>query len=170
MNISELKNLLRYCPDSGELHWISPGKGRIKKAAAGTTLHSGYIGVFVNGKRYQAHRLAWAIYYGNWPVDQIDHINGVKTDNRIVNLREATNAQNGKNLPISKRNKSGVVGVSFDAVNNKWRATIKVNFKQINLGRFKKFEEAVAARQKAENKYFGEWVRKNYENSSQCDK
>jgi hypothetical protein len=159
MNIHELQQLLRYCPETGHLYWVAKGKGKIKKAPAGTLLHSGYRGVLINGRRFQAHRIAWVLHHGVWPLEQIDHINGDKTDNRIDNLREATNAQNGKNLPKSRRNKSGVVGVSFDIANRKWRASIKVNHKQINLGRFTRFEDAVVARKEAEQKYFGEWAR-----------
>jgi hypothetical protein len=165
MNTEKLKSLLRYDPDTGNLYWIAKGKGKIKKKPAGTKLHSGYIGVLIEGRRYQAHRLAWALHTGSWPTDQIDHINGVKTDNRISNLREATNAQNGKNLSLSSVNTSGVAGVCFDKETNKWRAGIKVNHKQICLGRYKTFAEAVCARKLAEIKYFGEWVRKEHEDS-----
>jgi hypothetical protein len=111
-----------------------------------------------------AHRIAWLLYYGKWPKDQIDHINGDKSDNRIVNLREATNSQNGKNLKLSINNKTGVTGVAFDRQTQKWRAYIRVNFKMINLGRYMDFEDAVIARKSAEKKYFGEWVRGGHEN------
>jgi len=159
--LSELNQLLRYDPESGEIYWIAPGKGRIKKKSAGTKEISGYKGIVINGKRIRAHIIAWALYNGKWPDDQIDHINGIKTDNRIINLREATNLQNGKNFRIKSNNKSGVTGVYWDKDNNKWAAVIKVNHKQIRLGRFVDFADAVKARQGAEIKYFGEWGRAN---------
>lgn len=94
-------------------------------------------------------------------MDQIDHINGDKTDNRIKNLREATNAQNGKNLKLSAKNTSGICGVSFDRQTGKWRATIKVDGKQRCLGRWVVFDDAVNARRVAEETCFGEWGRKS---------
>jgi len=159
MNIDYLKSLLRYDPEEGHLYWVAKGKGKVKKRPAGTKLYSGYIGVLIDGKRYQAHRLAWALYTGDWPTDQIDHINGCKTDNRVCNLREATNAQNGKNIKVSKANKTGFPGVSWSEWHKKYRACIKYDHKQIYLGAFEKLEDAVAARRMAEDKYFGEWKR-----------
>lgn len=159
MNVSELKKLLRYDPESGSLFWEAKGKGRIKKKPAGTKLSTGYIGVVVGPKRYLAHRLCWALFHGEWPSDQIDHINGDKTDNRIANLREATNSQNGKNLNLSSRNTSGVSGVHFDTWAGRWKAAIKVGGKNINLGRWRDKESAVAARKRAEEQYFGKWAR-----------
>ena len=160
MNIDALKSLLRYEPDTGLIYWIAKGKGMIKKKPAGTKLHSGYLGICIGPKRWQAHRIAWALHTGAWPKDQIDHINGIRTDNRICNLREATNSQNGKNLGLSKANTSGVKGVCFCKQTGKWRATIKLNFKQIDLGRFEKIEDAALARNLAEQHYFNEWNRK----------
>lgn len=159
MNINALKELFTYNPDTGEIHWVALGKGRIKKKAAGTKLHSGYIGICIGQKRIQAHRLAWILFYGEMPKNQIDHINGIKTDNRICNLREATNSQNGKNLSISKANKSGYKGVCFEISNNRWKAYIRFNGKMISLGRFKNIEDAIKVRKEAEIKYFGEWNR-----------
>lgn len=155
--IDRLKQMFRYEPDSGDIFWIEKGKGKIKKQAAGTTELGGYKGIMIDGKRIRSHRIAWALFYGEWPEDQIDHINRIKSDNRIENLRKATNSQNGKNLPIKSNNTSGCPGVCFDKINNKWRATIKVNYKTISLGRFVDFADAVTARKDAEIKYYGEW-------------
>lgn len=166
MNIDELKSLLSYEPDTGVIRWIAKGKGRIKKKEAGTLLHSGYAGIAIGPKRWQSHRIAWALHYGEWPKDQIDHINGIRTDNRICNLREASNAQNGKNLGLSKANTSGHKGVCFDKQTGKWRAIIKVNFKLISLGRYANLQDAINARVAAEQQYFGEWNRTRYENSN----
>lgn len=159
MNTHDLKALLKYDPDTGYIYWIAKGKGRIKKKPAGTMTSNGYIGICINGKRIFAHRIAWQLHYGSMPSDQIDHINGNTKDNRIINLREATNAQNGKNLKLFKSNTSGIKGVSLCKATKKWRATIKVGFKMICLGRYDKIENAAKARKDAEVKYFGEWNR-----------
>jgi hypothetical protein len=159
MDIQEIRNLFRYEPETGNIYWIAFGKGRIKKKAAGTVTKSGYVGILINGDRYYAHRLAWALHHGAWPEDQIDHINGIKTDNRISNLRMATNSQNGKNYGFNKSNTSGVKGVSWCKQTQKWRACIKINGKAINKGRFDNKNDAITARQNAEIEYFGEWRR-----------
>ena len=159
MNTNHLKSLLSYEPETGLIRWIAKGKGRIKKKEAGTLLYSGYMGICIGVKRWQSHRIAWALYHGEWPKDQIDHINGVKTDNRICNLREATNSQNGKNLGLSKANKSGVKGVAYEKFTNRWKATIRVNGKSISIGRFDNIEDAKIARQLAEQHHFQEWNR-----------
>jgi hypothetical protein len=161
MNIDALRLLFKYESDTGLIYWIAKGKGMIKKKAAGTKLHSGYLGICIGSKRWQAHRIAWALHYGNWPKDQIDHINGIKTDNRIINLRNASNSQNGKNLGLSKANKTGVKGVSFEKYTDRWKASIRVNGKSISIGRFDTIKDATKARRDAENKYFGEWNRNN---------
>jgi hypothetical protein len=159
MNIDALQSLMRYEPETGHIYWLALGKGRIKKKPAGTLLRSGYVGICVGVKRWQAHRLAWALHYGAWPSDQIDHINGVKTDNRICNLRQATNSQNGKNLGLSKANTSGVKGVSFEKYTARWKASIRVDGKNISLGRFDSIAAAAEARKEAEKIYFKEWNR-----------
>jgi hypothetical protein len=159
MNIDTLKSLLSYEPDTGVIRWIAKGKGKIKKKAAGTLLHSGYLGICIGPKRWQAHRIAWALHYGNWPKEQIDHINGDKTDNRACNLREATNSQNGKNLGLSKANASGCKGVSFEKYTGRWKASIRVDGKSISIGRFSDIQDAIAARKVAEQYHFNEWNR-----------
>jgi hypothetical protein len=91
-----------------------------------------------------AHRLIWAIAHGCWPAEQIDHRNGNPSDNRLDNIREATRAENGQNLPpVSTR------GTCFDGstrgLKRRWRAYIKVDKKQRWLGAFATREEAHAA-------------------------
>lgn len=124
---------------------------------AGSRNARGYILIRLDGKYYLAHRLIFFMMVGRWPEHQIDHINGDPSDNRWSNLREATPAENSRNLRTKSSNTSGVTGVGWDARRGKWRAEIKVNLKQIHLDRFVKFEDAVAARRAAEVKYFGEF-------------
>ena len=157
--VNDLISLFRYDAGTGDIFWLANGRGRIKKKAAGTVCKNGYIGICINGKRIYAHQIAWAIHHGKWSELQIDHINLNKLDNRIANLREATNSQNGKNLPIKSNNTSGFTGVCWDKLNNKWRAIIKVDHKQINLGRYVNIDDAIIARKSAEIKYFGEYAR-----------
>lgn len=90
---------------------------------------------------------------GSWPKEQIDHINHVRSDNRWINLREATNQENCKNRSISIRNKSGVVGVRWTKGKTKWAAYIHVNSKDKYLGFFFDKFEAICARKSAENKH-----------------
>lgn len=118
--------------------------------------------VSVNGKEYMisrigprailSHRLAWFLYYGSWPNGVVDHENHNGRDNRIVNLRDVTHAENLRNAKRSKANKSGVTGVYWNKVARKWHASIGggVNRKIIYLGLFSDIEVAKAARKKAE--------------------
>ena len=110
-SIEELLEIFKYDPETGDIFWIAKGKGKIKKKAAGTTEVNGYRSIMLNGKRIRSHRIAWALFHKEWPKDQIDHINGNTLDNRINNIRLATNNQNGKNLKIKSNNKSGYSGV-----------------------------------------------------------
>lgn len=158
-SVELIQFLFSYDPETGNVYWKAKGSGRIKKKPAGTLEKSGYIGILINGQRIRAHRIAWVVQHGKWPADQIDHINGNPSDNRLSNLREATNLQNGKNCKVKKSNSSGFPGICFEKFTNKWKAYIKVNYKNISLGRYLSIDDAVLARKQAEEKYFGEWNR-----------
>jgi hypothetical protein len=145
MNQERLQQLLHYCPETGVFIWRARKRGVTVGRVAGNLDRYGYWYITLGHKRYVAHRLAWLYFYGAWPSECIDHINRVRTDNRIRNLRQATHAQNRQNLTLDFRNKSGFRGVSFDAVNNKWRASISVNGKAKNLGRYTTKEAAASA-------------------------
>ena len=108
-----------------------------------------YRVIRINGRSYKAHRLAWLILTGNFPDDQIDHIDGNGLNNRSVNLRAVSRAENCKNVRKHARNTSGVTGVYWDKAGSKWYASIKINGKQKRLGYFD-FDEAVAVRKEAE--------------------
>ncbi|ABK00179.2 HNH endonuclease [Xanthomonas phage Xop411] len=130
-------------------------RGNTAKAGsvAGYPNSDGHLQVRVHGKKYLAHRLAWLLHTGSWPSKQIDHINGQKDDNRIDNLRECSNAENQQNAGKRSDNTSGVQGVGWHKQAGKWRARIKVNGKQINLGLFHTLAEAAAARAAAKQQY-----------------
>lgn len=99
MTQEELHQLLEYNPETGEFFWKSCVSKRIKvgqKAGSICKIH-GYELIGIKNKQYRAHRLAWLYVYGKWPNPEIDHINRVKTDNRIANLREADRSMNNLN-------------------------------------------------------------------------
>lgn len=133
----ELKDILHYCPETGVFTWLIAKSQRVRVGEKGGHLASnGYVVIAINNKAYKAHRLAWLYMTGSWPEEEIDHINGIKNDNRIVNLREATKSQNQHNVGVRGDNSSGYKGVSFETKNKKWRADIQFNGKRIFLGYF----------------------------------
>ena len=113
-----------------------------------------YLKVTLDGQQTGAHRVVWLLHHGDWPKNEIDHVNGDSLDNRIENLRDVTKSENMRNTKISKRNNSGVVGVRFvKPREGYWTADIGVDGRSIGLGSFKTFDEAVKARKDAERKY-----------------
>lgn len=140
----ELTSLLRYCPDTGVFRWAcNRSHNALRGDIAGYQHLKGYWAISIRGKQYLAHRLAWFYFYKRWPVKQIDHINGVKDDNRISNLRLATNAQNAQNLKKPHcDNKSGFLGVYRNGKG--WSAQLTCSGNKIHLGTFGTPEEANA--------------------------
>ena len=150
---SQLKKLLHYDPDTGVFTHKLPRHGVSVGREAGYLQPDGYRYVTLLGFRYVAHRLIWVYVHGYLPANQLDHINRNRSDNRLLNLREVTAAENKQNLGISSKNKSGFRGVSFDKDNNLWRASISVNNKPVNLGRYPTILEASKAYALAAKKY-----------------
>lgn len=130
--------------------WNGRYAGKEALAHAST---DGYLCGHLLGPMCKAHRAIWLLYYREWPSDQIDHINGDRGDNRISNLRVVTNAENGKNQRKSKKNTSGVQGVSWDKRYGKWIANITVSGRRKYLGSFSEFDAAVQKRSHAEALY-----------------
>ncbi len=147
-----LKQLLDYDPETGEFVWINPPVGWLQPGDRTGASHDrdGYLRIGIDGRRYKAHRLAWLFVHGVWPAGEIDHINRVKHDNRISNLRDATVGENRQNITARRTNTSGAKGVSWHKHSMKWRACIRSNGRQISLGYYCSFDAAVAARQRAE--------------------
>ena len=136
--IERLYELFNYNTETGVLTRLVRTSNRNRAGdIAGWLDAQGYRRVKFDGKTYQVHRLVWFYVHGTWPTDQLDHINGVKGDNRITNLREATNSQNQQNQrkPHS-RNKNGYLGVTYRKRLDKWQARIKINGTQRHLGLF----------------------------------
>jgi hypothetical protein len=158
-----LRELLDYDPIKGSFVWLKRDRTwfasdrlydswntEFAGSPALTNLtDNGYLRGTILQQTYLAHRVAYAICFG-W-CREIDHINGVRTDNRIVNLRSVTKSENARNQPLKSNNSSGVVGVSRGK--DCWRAEITVQGKVIRLGNFHFFTDAVEARRLAENKY-----------------
>jgi hypothetical protein len=143
-----VRQLLSYSPDTGHFTWLEkPCRGWQKGAdlTAGTPCTNGYVRIIIDGCGYMAHRLAWLISHGVPPTDQIDHINGIKNDNRLTNLREATGSQNQQNRGVGSNNRSGHIGVSFNRRKSMWKAQIKVRGKIYHLGWHDSIETASKA-------------------------
>jgi len=148
-----LRKRLRYEPETGKLFWRDCedmprrwiGRWALQEAFTAKD-KSGYKIGAVSYKTLKAHRVAWAIHYGEWPSDHIDHINGITDDNRIVNLRVVTNQENMRNKSMRLSNTSGFTGVYWHKPNGRWQARINVNGRGKSLGLFDTIEEAAAAR------------------------
>ena len=152
-----LRSVLHYDPVSGIFTWKISNSNRVKVGdVAGSLDGGGYLRIRVCSRLYQAHRLAWLHTCGNWPEDQIDHTNRIRTDNRIDNLREVTNKQNQQNKSKSSLNTSGYQGVHWYKQSSKWQALIMHNQKRIHLGYFSILEEAISARKAAEKLYWSD--------------
>lgn len=155
-----LRQRLRYEPDTGRLIWIYNEKmstrwnSRWSDVPAGRISMCGYSQISIYGTRYPAHRIIWAMNYGAWPTDEIDHIDGDRLNNRLENLRNVSRTENARNMALRVDSTSGATGVCWDKNRTKWTAQIRINGIRINLGRFALFEDALAARKSAE-KAFG---------------
>lgn len=141
------RELVSYNPETGVFVWRVQRNGTFRnKDSIGWVDSHGYRLLGMDGRKYKAHRVAWLLVYGEWPKSQLDHINRDRADNRIANLREVTNAENGQNAKPRTDGKSGVVGVHFLKNCNRWWAYINTNRERVTVGYFESFEEAVAAR------------------------
>jgi len=154
-----LKERIHYDNDTGVFTWldVKVNAQRARGKIAGGVTAAGYIkiGFSTGGKFYafQAHRLAWLYEYGEFPKDGLDHINHDRADNRITNLRIATQRENIINMSMSSKNTTGYTGVSFSKARNKYEAYVKVNYKQIHLGTFEDIEDAAKAAKEGREHY-----------------
>lgn len=167
-----LRRLLDYNPETGELRWkerpvwmfakgprgrsaiaATWNKARSGKPALASIDMRGYMAGAVLLRYCSAHRVAWAMFYGEWPAQNIDHVNGVRNDNRIENLRSVDHVTNCHNREMNSNNTSGCTGVGWSKRHQKWQAKITVKRKRMFLGRFERFEDAVAARKAAEARF-----------------
>ena len=164
IEIDLLRERIDYDPETGVLRWKeSLGIKTVAGKECGGLHSSGYRNIVINKRPFRAHRIAFALFYGKWPIDQIDHINGIKDDNRISNLREASREENAANRAKSKNNTSGFKGVYWGNWANKWVAQIFFKKKRIYLGLFDCPQKAHNAYVVAANKLHGDFSNKgNY--------
>jgi hypothetical protein len=158
-----LREILSYDPETGILTWkarkpemfrecsnaihqCNAWNAKYAETLADTQDGQGYVRVSIFDVKMRAHRAAWAIYYGKFPNNFIDHINGIRSDNRIVNLRDVPKILNSRNMKLAKNNTSGSVGVTWNKASEKWEAKIHVNGKTKYLGVFLNKDDAISAR------------------------
>lgn len=152
---SYLKHRMDYDPETGIFTRKSKVPGSKNAASwnaqfagkpAGSVNGRGYINIIIDGVTYAAHRLAVLYVTGSVEGFEVDHINGVKSDNRIENLRRATRSENAKNMPLSPRNKSGVPGVYWNRKQQKWTAQLLEKGVNHYLGSFSDINDAITER------------------------
>ena len=143
LDIAELRNQLRYDPDTGEFWWTVPHHKRQMNRPVGSYDRDGYKRIFYNKRLFALHRLAFYFMTGSMPLHCVDHINGVRDDNRWCNLRLATRAENMQNKKKQTNTVSQYPGLSFHA--GKWQCNIGFNNKRIYLGRYHTEEDAALA-------------------------
>jgi hypothetical protein len=150
---SELKTLLDYNPDTGIFTWkINTKRTKIGDVSGYVDLN-GYAIIRLNNKLYKAHRLAWLYVHNKIPDEYIDHINGIKSDNRICNLREANRYENQFNTKLNIRNISGAKGVSWNSQLKKWKVCLNINKQQKHFGYFENLELASLVATEAKIKF-----------------
>ena len=146
-----LKEVLNYNSETGLFVWIVRTTNGIKVGdVAGNKDAFGYIRISIDSTSHKAHRLAWLHEHGEFPHEHMDHINHIRNDNRICNLRCVTQAENNMNMSMPSTNKSGVVGVHQRKVNGSWLAYISSRKNRVYLGSFWNKEDAIKARERAE--------------------
>jgi hypothetical protein len=167
-----IRENLRYDPETGYLWWIKESEHRqgnkkdLNKPAG--YIHNTEKYVFLNlnltsGKTvYTAHRVAWFLHYGFWPKEMLDHINGIRDDNRVKNLREATKNQNEMNKKKRLGCSSKYKGVYYKKDRQKWVSYMKINGQRKHLGIYTSEEEAARAYDKAAREYFGDYACLNF--------
>lgn len=159
LTLDRLKQLLEYSSDNGVFVWLVNRRGRFARAGkvAGKLNDHGYIRIGIDGRIYLAHRLAWFYCHGEWPPGGLDHANGMPTDNRIANLRLATQSQNLANSRA--RNLTRLKGAYYKPRYEMWISQIKYGGKSHHLGYFETAEAANAAYMAEATKAFGAFAR-----------
>lgn len=152
-DVINAKMHLSYDKETGLFTWINPPSKRVKQGDIAGCIRNGYVGININGERYQAHRLAIAFVDGSLSgYVEIDHDDMIRSNNRYSNLKKGTRTENMHNLGVRINNKTGYRGIHFHK--GKYDASITVNSKKIHVGRFDGFDLALSARLEAEKIYY----------------
>ncbi len=145
--------------DNGVLRWkVAHGRRGQVGAIAGSKGPCGYVKIKWNRRHYQAHRLIFAFHH-SWLPEEVDHINGNRSDNRIENLRAATKSLNQQNAKLHENSRSGVKGVHWCKRDQRWIATVRKNKKIVYQRYFHDISDAAQAIQKAREEAHGEFAR-----------
>lgn len=146
LTIRRLHEALNYNPETGLFTWAQKRLG-VRFGQEAGTISRGYRMICLDRVDYMAHRLAWLHCYGVWPDGDVDHINQITLDNRLCNLRDLPHRHNLENqTAVHANRKAGtMLGATWDASRQKWRAVISLNGKQKHLGRFETEAAAFAA-------------------------
>lgn len=159
-DLPDFKEFLHYDPTTGHFKWkVTVSPRGVAGQRAGSQDSNGYRRIRIFRQRHKEHRLAWLFEYGAMPAERIDHINGDKADNRIVNLRLADKFQNNWNRAETSRNTSGAKGVSWSSSKNRWQAVIGYKNKLAWLGSFDDIESAQMAYETKAAELYGEFYR-----------
>jgi hypothetical protein len=169
LTADQLRALLDYDPKLGSFFWRAreplrqydrTWNTRYAGMAAGTpTVPSGYVQILINKRLYLGHRLAYLWMVGEWPEDEVDHIDRDPSNNRWANLRPATSSQGKMNRGMHSNNVSGFKGVHFEKRRSHWIATIYAQGKRHQLGSFPTADLAKAARDEAARRLHGAFAR-----------
>lgn len=160
LTYEEAKHFFNYDQKTGIVRWTENVHNKSNAMPGDKVGGIGPVGYYcsqvrVNGRKefVYCHRIAWLLTHKKWPDGQIDHINGNRADNRLLNLRDVPLGENRKNMKKPKNNTSGHMGIGWDKSRNKWNVKIGVNGKTVNVGRFKELDDAIIARKAAEKEY-----------------
>lgn len=146
----------------GEIYYkVSRSRNKAGSKAGTYRKHDNAYQVIIEGKHYLVHRIVFMMHYGYLP-EFIDHADGNRANNRIENLREATNEQNAQNAKTRKDSVSGVKGIRWNKVDKSWSVRVQTNKKRITIGQFKDLELAELVAMEARNKFHGNFANHGY--------
>jgi len=157
LTVERVRSLLAYDSERGHLYWLANRRGGASAGDRfGKQCKNGYRLGKVDQKHLYEHRLIWFIVHGEWPPQTIDHVNRIRDDNRLSNLRLATYSQNNANRDQDRSD--GRRGVTWHKKCGKWQSSIQIEGKFRHLGLFSSIEEAGAARDAAARAFYGEFA------------
>ena len=153
---SEIRRLTNYNEETGEFTWSANAHKKVRGKPVGSMSRNGYLVTKVDYKRYLVHRLVWLYVHGEFPKDEIDHINRNKADNRVSNLRDVDRFTNVHNKSKTSNSVSGYTGVRRTSNKKRWQAFIHMGGKFMNLGVYDTIDEALSARVEYKRRVFGD--------------